>query len=134
MVLLWWCKQGDAAVTITISSDDPRSIRAIEIAAGAGQWLKCRIADGKKAYGVPSQRVVGRYYLADCQACTCEDFKRHGLNADRLGLYGEHGLCKHILAVRLVVELAKAQQAQPKRRQPLPPLTDAQAARIFGRL
>ena len=30
-------------MTITISSEDPRSIKAIEIAAGAGQWLKCRL-------------------------------------------------------------------------------------------
>jgi hypothetical protein len=119
------------AMTITISSDDPRSIKSIEIAAGAGQWLKCRTTGGQKGYGLPSQRVVGRYYLANCQSCTCEDFRRHGLSADRLGVYGEHALCKHILAVRLVVELAKAPQAQPKRRQQLPPLA---GARILGRL
>jgi len=45
---------------ITVSSEDPRSIKAIEIAASAGQWLKCRLADGAKAYGVPSQCTPGR--------------------------------------------------------------------------
>jgi len=54
-------------VSITISADDPRSIKAIEIAAGAGQWLKCRLADGRKAYGIPSQRQAGVYHLTTCQ-------------------------------------------------------------------
>ncbi len=31
------------------------AIKAIEIAATSGQWLKCRSTDGQKAYGVPSQ-------------------------------------------------------------------------------
>ena len=42
-------------MTFTISAEDPRSIEAIEIAAGAGQWLKCHTSDGRKAFGVPSQ-------------------------------------------------------------------------------
>src|SRR6266851_1561989 len=92
-------------MTFTISSADPRSIKAIEIAAGAGQWLKCRAADGRKAYGVPSQCTAGRYYLVDCQSCTCQDARRH---------IGE--ACKHVLAVRLHCELTKAQQRSPKRR------------------
>ena len=49
-------------MTITISAEDLRSIKAVEIAAGAGQWLRCRTADGHKAYGVPSQHTTGRYY------------------------------------------------------------------------
>lgn len=90
-------------MSITISSDDPRSIRAIEIAAGAGQWVKCRLAGGRKAYGIPSQRTPGRYYLVTCQCCDCEDARRHASDA-----------CKHQLAVRLHVELVKAQQARRK--------------------
>jgi hypothetical protein len=38
-------------MTITISSQDLRSVKAIEIATRAGQWLKCRTGDGSKAYG-----------------------------------------------------------------------------------
>ena len=67
---------------------------------GAGQWLKCRLSDGRKAYGVPSQRTRGRFYLVTCSACDCEDAQRH-----------PGTLCKHVLAVRLHVELAKAQGA-----------------------
>jgi hypothetical protein len=105
-------------MTVTISSDDPRSIKAIEIAAGAGQWLKCHTADGQKAFGVPSQcrGTAGRYYLVDGQTCTCEDFKRSGLSPERRGLAGYHGPCKHILAVRLHCELVKASRQQTSSR------------------
>jgi hypothetical protein len=100
-------------MTITISSEDPRSIKAIDIAAGARQWLKCHIRDGQKAFGVPSQCQPGRYYLVTCQSCDCTDFRRNGLSGARRGHSGEHRPCKHILAVRLYCELAKAQQARP---------------------
>jgi hypothetical protein len=96
-------------VTITISADDPRTIKALEIAAGAGQWIKCRTRDGDKAYGVPSQCQPGRYYLTDSQSCTCVDFKRYGLSPARVGQGGNHHACKHVLAVRLYCELVKAQ-------------------------
>ena len=43
-------------MTITISSEDPRSLKAVEIAAEAGQWAKCRTRDGRKLYAVPSQQ------------------------------------------------------------------------------
>jgi hypothetical protein len=84
-----------------ISSQDPRSVRAIEVAAGAGQWLKCRTADGRKAYGVPSQRQANVYYLVSQTSCTCVDAQRHPSLA-----------CKHCLAARLHCELVRAQQAQ----------------------
>lgn len=103
-------------MTITISSNDPRIIKAIEIAAGANQWLKCRTTDGQKAYGVPSQCTPGRYYLVTCSSCDCPDFQRHGLTGARIGRAGEHRVCKHVLAVRLHCELAKAEQQQPRRR------------------
>jgi hypothetical protein len=64
------------AVTITISAEDIRSIKAVEIAAGAGKWLRCRTADGHKAYGVPSQCEPGRYHLVTQTSCSCEDAKR----------------------------------------------------------
>jgi hypothetical protein len=39
------------------------------------------------------------------------------LSTARMGHAGDHRPCKHVLAVRLHCELAKAQQAQPARRQ-----------------
>jgi hypothetical protein len=86
-------------VAITISAEDPRTIKAIQIAAGAGQWLKCHTTGGAKAYGVPSQGQSGRYYLVTLTSCTCLDAQRHPAEA-----------CKHQLAVRLHCELLKAEQ------------------------
>jgi hypothetical protein len=87
-------------VTTTIDPQQPRSTRAVEIASGAGQWLKCRTADGAKRYGIPSQSMVGLYYLADTRSCTCPDFQRRG------------GPCKHSVAVRLHVARMRAGHAQ----------------------
>ena len=98
---------------VTISSDDPRSIKALEIAAGAGQWLRCRTHDGRTVFGVPSQSREGVYYLVDGERCTCHDFKHNGLSRPRLGATGLHAPCKHLLAVRLYCELVRAQNARP---------------------
>jgi len=107
-------------MTITISADDPRSIKALEIAAGAASWLRLTIRDtGEVAFGIPSQcaRKPGLFYVVTNSSCDCEDFRRHGLSTWRIGLNGSHGLCKHVRAVLLYGELVRAQQTQrPKRR------------------
>jgi hypothetical protein len=71
-----------------IDTTDTRFPKAVAIADGAGQWLKCRAADGRKAYGVPSQCTAGRYYLTTQSSCTCEDQRHHPAIA-----------CKHRIAV-----------------------------------
>jgi len=88
-------------VGITISADDPRSIRAIEIAAEAGHWRRWHTAHGEEAFGIPSQSHRGRYYEVTQSRCDCPDF----LHAD-----GEEPVCKHVLAVRLYCELVRAQE------------------------
>ena len=94
-------------MAVTIDASDARSIRAVELAAGASAWLKCWLADGCKAYGIRSSRDPSRFYLTNCESCTCYDFRRHQ----------QH--CKHVLAVRLHVELVRAgvvkAQAAPRR-------------------
>src|SRR5690349_4384416 len=87
---------------------DPRSIKAVEIAATAGQWLKVRTTDGQKLYGVPAQSEPGRYYLANCRECECPDFTRRLLP------------CKHVLAVRLHCATVKAHRPRQTRRGPAP--------------
>jgi uncharacterized Zn finger protein len=84
-------------VTITISSEDPRSLKAVQIAAEAGQWAKCHRRDGSKVYAVPSQSAPGVYHLADFHTCTCPDFQRR-----------QHA-CKHVLAIRLYCALVQVQ-------------------------
>jgi len=92
-------------VTVTINADDPRTIRAIEIAAEADFWLTGRDRNGEDVFGVPSQHEPGRYYIVSHAACDCPDFKQR---AD--------APCKHILAVRLHTELARAERRQSQTR------------------
>jgi len=103
-------------MTVTISADDPRSIKAIEIAAGASSWLEVRSHDGEIGFAIPSQcaKKDGLYYLVTSSSCDCQDFKRHGLRDGRIGEQGYHGDCKHMRAVQLLAELEKAQQTQPR--------------------
>src|SRR5258708_31044939 len=101
-------------MSITISADDPRSIRAIEIAAEADQWLMYRNQDGHEVYGVPSQSERRRFYMVTLASCDCPDFERNALAvmpSDDVELRA----CKHVLAVRLHCELVRAQQLQPGR-------------------
>jgi|SRR5579864_3635518 len=90
---------------VTISADDPRSIQAVELAAGASGWIKIRGKDGRPlAFGVPSRSTPGKFWLANTDRCQCPDFQFHP------------GPCAHVLAVRLRCELAKAEGAHRKRR------------------
>jgi hypothetical protein len=102
---------------ITISADDPRTIRALEIAADANEWLVYHQADGHEAYGVPSQSEPGRHYLVTTSSCDCPDF-RTGLPATPANDRDEQRACKHMLAVRLYRELVRAQQLRPRSARP----------------
>ncbi len=102
-------------MSITISADDPRTIRAIEIAAEADQWLLYRNTDGQQVYGVPSQSEPRRYYVVTTSRCDCADFARNALTVMTSGDASELRACKHVLAVRLHCELVRAQQLQPGR-------------------
>lgn len=70
---------------ITLSTDNPRSLKALRLTANAGAWLDL----GNGAFGIPSQRHDGAFYAADCTSCTCPDFQYR------------RETCKHQLAVRL---------------------------------
>src|SRR5438067_67324 len=89
-------------MTITISSNDPRSIKALTIAAEAGQWAKCRTRDGHKLYAVPSQHDTNVRYLADLNTCTCPDFQHR------------QQPCKHVLAIRIHCALVQVQAQHRK--------------------
>jgi hypothetical protein len=99
-------------VNITISADDPRSIRALEIAAEADQWLKGHNRAGEEVFGIPSQSELGRYYIVTRSSCDCADFRRVAAPGSREG--AEPRACKHMLAVRLHTELVKAQLPQAR--------------------
>ena len=78
-------------MTITIDSQDPRAVAALELMTQAGQWGKAHLRDGQKFYAVPSRTQPNVRYLVDQHACTCPDHKYRGVD------------CAHILAVRLHV-------------------------------
>src|SRR5579859_6080447 len=129
-------QEGQLSVSIIISADDSRSIKSIEIAAGASTWIKCTARDGRQLLGIPSQCKPGTYYLVDPveETCDCQDAKRNGLSRGRIGQQGLHIPCKHVRAALLHLELVKAQQAQPraKRRHLRPVPTAADYDRIFN--
>jgi len=79
--------------TVLVSELDPRGPKAVALAADAGQWLRCRTRDGRKAYGVPASKP-GRYYLTTRRSCDCPDFE-----------FGRGRDCKHVLAVELHCQL-----------------------------
>jgi predicted nucleic acid-binding Zn finger protein len=82
-------------IVTTIDLADPRTQRAIEIAADAGQWLRCTRRDGQRLFGIPSQRR-DVHYLASGEFCSCPDQK-----------YQPTRQCKHMLAIRIHQALAK---------------------------
>ena len=94
-------------MTVTIDSRNPRSVAALGLMLRAGSWPRCHLRDGQRFYAVPSRSRPGRYHLADCQSCSCEDHKNRGVE------------CSHILAVRLHVAQVKA-KANLRRRRPQP--------------
>jgi len=77
--------------TVLLPATDPRGAKAVAIATDAGQWMKCRTHDGRKAYGIRSSRNADEVYFVTRTSCTCYDARRH--------------TCKHVIAVNLYCEL-----------------------------
>jgi hypothetical protein len=105
--------------TVLLPSTDPRGAKAVALAADAGQWIKCRTSDGRKAYGIPSSKP-GRYYLVTRYTCDCKDAE-----------YSHE--CKHMLAVRLHCELVAEQREQADVFRRFDYDEDRAMARILGR-
>ena len=84
-------------MAVLVNSTDPRGPKAVAIATDSGQWLKVRMKDGRKAYGIRSSADPNEVYFVTRHSCTCYD--------------GQRRTCKHQLAVQLHCELAAEQQA-----------------------
>ena len=92
---------------LATTAHDPRTAKALTLAAGAGQWL--RIVDretGARCYGIRSSDGQ-RTYRTTRNGCSCPDRAFRSV------------VCAHMLAVRMVREAAQAvegnQQRQPRR-------------------
>ena len=100
-------------MVVTVSTDDPRSCKALGLLEGADKWLKIRRkGDGVKFYVIPGS--AGHVYWTNCGECSCPDAQHRGVE------------CKHITAVKLYV--AKVQAERPARRSN--PLADGGAAHL----
>jgi hypothetical protein len=86
--------------TVLLPETDPRGAKAVAIATNAGQWLKCRTRDGRKAYGIRSSADSEQVYFVTRTSCTCYD--------------GQRRTCKHMLAVQLHCQLVAEQEAAAK--------------------
>ena len=93
-------------MTITVSTADPRSVKALAILADSGQWLKLRTRDGRKFYGVRSQADPSKVYSVDCHGCDCPD------RLGRLERSGSSEPCKHQIAVMLYCARVNGRKAQ----------------------
>ena len=75
-------------MTITVSTSDPRSLKALAILETADRWTRGhRKDDGRPFFVIPGS--AGRVYWTDARSCTCPDATGRGAT------------CKHQLAVRL---------------------------------
>ena len=87
-------------MVVTVSTENPRSCKALALLEGAAQWLKIRRkSDGVKFYVIPGSQ--GHIYWTNCGECSCPDFCHRGVE------------CKHITAVNLHV--AQVQAERPAR-------------------
>ena len=79
-------------MTVTVSTTDPRSLKALDVLATFDRWQKGHLKDGNRPfYAVPSSIDPNRLYLVDTRECSCPDFQRR------------QQCCKHSLAVRMAV-------------------------------
>jgi len=99
-------------MTITVSTDQPRTVKALAVLATADRWLRAhRKSDGSPAFIIPGSN--GRVYLVDQTSCSCPDATPRGV------------VCKHQYAVRMrnammragVSAPAAAAEANARRRQ-----------------
>ena len=88
-------------MTVTISPDDPRSVRALAVLAQAPTWTKGHTKDGRAFFVIPGSK--GRIYWTDTRACTCPDARERGVT------------CKHQLAVRMWTIQQQATAPAPAR-------------------
>ena len=95
-------KEGTPTMTITVSTTDPRSLKALAVLETADRWQKGRTNDGRSFWAIPSETQRGLLHMTSTRECSCPDYQRRGI------------ACKHMLAARLRV--AQLQAEQPRRR------------------
>lgn len=90
-------------VTITVSTTDPRSIKALALLATADRWQKGHTRAGRPFYAVPGSQP-NLFHMTDGADCSCPDRRHRGV------------VCCHMLAAQLY--RARLLGAEPKPRRP----------------
>ena len=106
-------------MTITVSTDDRRSVKARAVLSTSDRWHKGHTKDGRSFYAIPSESEAGLFHLTDTRECSCRDYPRR------------REPCKHVLACRLKVAMLKAPELRPARA--ADPAKVAADDAIFGR-
>ena len=80
-------------MAVLVSPTDPRAQAAIQIVV-ADAWKTFVDAEGRRSWGIPAGSRPGGFYRTTEDGCTCSDIR-----------YRPWLVCKHILAVRMAIEL-----------------------------
>jgi hypothetical protein len=80
-------------MTTVAPAANPRGSKAVAIVA-TDKWKFFRDAEGRPSWSIPSSRQRGLFYRVTDNGCTCPDLR-----------YRPWLACKHMLAVRLQLEL-----------------------------
>ena len=83
---------------VLVSPTDPRAQAAIQIVL-ADEWKTFLDREGRPSWSIPSTTRPGLHYRATDNGCTCPDTR-----------YRPWIACKHVLAVRLQLELNSEQE------------------------
>lgn len=102
-------------MTIEVSAQNPRSVKALLIFAASHLWQQGHTKDGRPFFGIPSCSEPGLFHMVDQRECTCQDFKRRG---------GVDAPCKHVIAVRFWFAAFQTGAVAPKPRPATPDVTD----------
>ena len=95
-------------MAVLVKTTEPRGERALEFSLAAHatrlgcdeDWKSFTDPEGRRSFTVPSSRGRGRFYRVTADGCTCPDLK-----------YRPWVVCKHMLAVRLQLELEEPEYA-----------------------
>ncbi len=93
-------------MTVTVSSADPRSVKALALLPQAGTWVQgSRKCDGRAFLIAPASKPGAVYYVdANGAECTCLDRQTRRV------------VCKHMTAARLLLVERGEQPAPAPRR------------------
>ena len=88
-------------MTVTVSSTDPRAVKALALLARASAWTHGRRKCDGRAFAIVAGSTPGSTYMVSSLGCTCPDANRRGAT------------CKHQVAYRLWTIQQNAAGAQP---------------------